>query len=106
VEFANFNRLWSLIEPLLPARAPRNRQFAGRKPTLDRAALTGIVFVYATLAELTDTISALWARLAELAIFNNGRKMDGGGAGRPRRVARGSGAPEGLAEIVRRRRFR
>ncbi|MDR6204014.1 hypothetical protein [Paraburkholderia graminis] len=92
MEFANFNRLWSLIEPLLPARAPRNRQFAGRKPTPDRAVLTGIVFVYATLAEL--------------AIFNNGRKMDGGGAGRPRRIARGSGAPEGLAEIVRRRRFR
>ena len=39
------NELWSLIEPLLPARAPRNRQYAGRKPTPDRAVLTGIVFV-------------------------------------------------------------
>jgi transposase len=39
------DELWSLIEPLLPARAPRNRQFAGRKPTPDRAVLTGIVFV-------------------------------------------------------------
>jgi transposase len=36
--------LWSLIEPLLPARAPRNRPYAGRKPTPDRAVLTGIVF--------------------------------------------------------------
>jgi transposase len=39
------DELWLLIEPLLPARAPRNRQYAGRKPTPDRAALTGIVFV-------------------------------------------------------------
>ncbi|WP_201698511.1 IS5 family transposase [Paraburkholderia hiiakae] len=39
------DELWSLIEPLLPARAPRNRRYAGRKPTPDRAILTGIVFV-------------------------------------------------------------
>lgn len=39
------DELWSLIEPLLPVRAPRNRQYAGRKPTPDRAVLTGIVFV-------------------------------------------------------------
>lgn len=39
------DELWSLIEPLLPARVPRNRQYAGRKPTPDRAVLTGIVFV-------------------------------------------------------------
>jgi transposase len=39
------DELWSLIEPLLPARAPRNRRYAGRKPTPDRAVLTGIVFV-------------------------------------------------------------
>ena len=38
------DELWSLIEPLLPVRAPRNRQYAGRKPTPDRAALRGIVF--------------------------------------------------------------
>lgn len=37
--------LWSRIEPLLPKRAPRSRQYAGRKPTDDRAILTGIVFV-------------------------------------------------------------
>lgn len=39
------DELWSLIEPLLPVRAPRNRQYAGRKPIPDRAVLTGIVFV-------------------------------------------------------------
>ena len=39
------NELWSRIEPLLPTRAPRNRQYAGRKPLDDRAVLTGIVFV-------------------------------------------------------------
>lgn len=37
--------LRSLIEPLLPERAPRNRRYAGRKPTPDRAVLTGIVFM-------------------------------------------------------------
>jgi len=37
--------LWSHIEPLLPVRAPRNRQYAGRKPTRDRAVPSGIVFV-------------------------------------------------------------
>lgn len=39
------DELWSLIEPLLPTRAPRNRRYTGRKPTPDRAVLTGIVFV-------------------------------------------------------------
>jgi transposase len=39
------DELWSLIDPLLPARAPRNRQYAGRKPTPDKAVLTDIVFV-------------------------------------------------------------
>jgi transposase len=37
--------LWSQIEPLLPKRRPRNRQYAGRKPIPDRAVLTGILFV-------------------------------------------------------------
>ncbi|MGF6302848.1 transposase [Paraburkholderia sp. WC7.3g] len=38
----------SLLEPLSPAQAPRNRQHAGRKPTSDRAVLAGIVFVLRT----------------------------------------------------------
>ena len=37
--------LWSRIEPLLPKRRRRNRQYAGRKPIPDRAVLTGILFV-------------------------------------------------------------
>ena len=37
--------LWARIEPLLPKRRRRNRQYAGRKPIADRAALTGILFV-------------------------------------------------------------
>ena len=37
--------LWTLIEPLLPKRRRRNRQYAGRKPIPDRAVLTGILFV-------------------------------------------------------------
>src|SRR3981081_2074002 len=37
--------LWTRIEPLLPKRRPRHRQYAGRKPIPDRAVLTGILFV-------------------------------------------------------------
>lgn len=37
--------LWTHIEPLLPKRRRRDRQYAGRKPIPDRAALTGILFV-------------------------------------------------------------
>lgn len=37
--------LWTRIEPLLPKRRRRNRQYAGRKPIPDRAVLTGILFV-------------------------------------------------------------
>src|SRR5258707_15035699 len=37
--------LWSRIEPLLPTRRARNRQYAGRAPIPDRAVLTGILFV-------------------------------------------------------------
>ena len=37
--------LWARVEPLLPKRRPRNRQYAGRKPIPDRAVLTGILFV-------------------------------------------------------------
>jgi transposase len=39
------SRLWAVIEPLLPKRAPRNRQYAGRRPIPDRAVLSGILFV-------------------------------------------------------------
>jgi transposase len=39
---------WALIEPLLPSRPPRNRQHAGRRPSSDRAALSGIVYVLRT----------------------------------------------------------
>ena len=39
------DELWSRIEPLLPKRRPRNRQYAGRTPIPDRAVLTGILFV-------------------------------------------------------------
>ena len=40
--------LWIRIEPLLPKRCGRNRQYAGRKPIPDRAVLTGILFVLRT----------------------------------------------------------
>jgi transposase len=38
------DELGSLIESLSPTRAPRNRRYAGRKSTPDRAGPTGIVF--------------------------------------------------------------
>jgi transposase len=39
--------LWEIIEPLLPKKKRRFRN-PGRKPLLDRAALTGILFVLKT----------------------------------------------------------
>lgn len=42
------DELWKLIEPLLPPAKPRRFKYPGRKPVLDRAALTGILFVLKT----------------------------------------------------------
>ena len=39
------DELWSIIEPLLPKRRRRPKRGRGRPPVLDRAVLTGIVFV-------------------------------------------------------------
>ena len=39
------DELWRRIEPLLPKRRSRRRQYAGRRPLPDRAVLTGILFV-------------------------------------------------------------
>ncbi|KLU24694.1 transposase [Caballeronia mineralivorans PML1(12)] len=39
------DEFWSLIEPLLSTCASQDRRHVGRKPTPDRAVLTGIVFV-------------------------------------------------------------
>ncbi len=39
------DELWTRIEPLLPKRRRRNRQYGGRAPIPDRAVLTGILFV-------------------------------------------------------------
>ena len=42
------DRLWELIEPLLPPPRPRRFRYPGRKPVQDRATLTGILFVLRT----------------------------------------------------------
>lgn len=39
------DRLWDLIEPLLPPPKRRRFRFPGRKPITNRQALTGILFV-------------------------------------------------------------
>ena len=39
------DRLWKVIEPLLPAPKPRRFRYPGRKPVSNRPALTGILFV-------------------------------------------------------------
>ena len=39
------DRLWALIQPLLPPPKKRRFRFPGRKPMEDRALLTGILFV-------------------------------------------------------------
>ncbi len=42
------DRLWKLIEPLLPPPKPRRFRYPGRKPIENQAALTGILFVLRT----------------------------------------------------------
>ena len=39
------DRLWAVIEPLLPPPKRRRRRYPGRKPIDNRQALTGILFV-------------------------------------------------------------
>ncbi len=39
------DKLWELIQPLLPTPKPRRRRYPGRKPLSDRRVLTGILFV-------------------------------------------------------------
>ena len=39
------DRLWKIIEPLLPPPKRRRKRYPGRKPISDRQALTGILFV-------------------------------------------------------------
>ncbi len=39
------DKLWELIQPLLPTPKPRRRRYPGRKPLSDRRVLTGIIFV-------------------------------------------------------------
>ncbi len=39
------DRLWNVIEPLLPPPKRRRRRYPGRKPISDRQALAGILFV-------------------------------------------------------------
>ena len=41
------DELWQIIEPLIPKKKRRFR-YPGRKPVLDRAVLTGILFVLKT----------------------------------------------------------
>ncbi len=40
--------LWERVAPLLPPPKPRRYRYPGRRPTDDRAALAGIVFVLKT----------------------------------------------------------
>src|SRR5438094_7754104 len=42
------DKLWELIEPLLPRPKPRRFRYPGRKPLDHRKALTGILFVLKT----------------------------------------------------------
>jgi transposase len=42
------DKLWNLIEPLLPVPRPRRFRHPGRKPISHRQALTGILFVLKT----------------------------------------------------------
>jgi transposase len=67
------DRLWKLVEPLLPAPKPRRFRYPGRKPLDNRKALTGILFVLKTGIAWNDLPQemgcgsgvACWARLRD-----------------------------------------
>ena len=42
------DKLWTIVQPLLPPHKPRRFRYPGRKPIDDRKALTGILFVLKT----------------------------------------------------------
>jgi transposase len=42
------DKLWAIVEPLLPPLKPRRKRFPGRKPISNRQALMGILFVLKT----------------------------------------------------------
>ena len=42
------DELWTVVEPMLPAAKPRRFRYPGRKPSDNRRALTGILFVLKT----------------------------------------------------------
>ena len=42
------DKLWAIVEPLLPAPKPRRRRFPGRTPADRRAVLEGIIYVAKT----------------------------------------------------------
>src|SRR5437660_5618817 len=42
------DKLWEILQPLLPPPKPRRFRYPGRKPLDDRKALTGILFVLKT----------------------------------------------------------
>ena len=42
------DKLWALIEPLLPPPKPRREKYPGRRRVPDRAVLNGILFVFKT----------------------------------------------------------
>jgi transposase len=42
------DKLWAIIEPLLPQPKTRRKRFPGRKPISNRQTLTGILFVLKT----------------------------------------------------------
>lgn len=42
------DKLWEIIEPLLPPPKPRRKRYPGRKPVDDKKALTGILFILKT----------------------------------------------------------
>ncbi len=43
-----YDELWAVIEPLLPAPAPRRFRYPGRRPLSNRQVLEGILFVLRT----------------------------------------------------------
>ncbi len=67
------DKLWELIQPLLPTPKPRRRRYPGRKPLNDRRVLTGILFVQKERHPLADATPGDGMRLGHELLASSSR---------------------------------
>ena len=88
--------LWARIEPLLPKRRRRNRQYAGRKPIPDRAVLIHILRSAAMDAETRRALASVAPDILVLGVHRPPRNKGGKGLERFARRERIEGLARNL----------